>query len=468
VTQLADQASIVEQAGTRLIADHKSFDFSFYQAPLRDFIYRRIDPRVRQDLHRQTAAAMIDLWGDRPHLGAMHIARQFEQAGDPTDAAGWYLRAGDYHLFRHEHRLAVPFYQRIQDLNVLDDAPFFTVQAKVGLGNCARGLGDLALAQHHLSTAGTMARHHNLPLVEANSLTSRGMVAFDLGQMQASAEDLAGAVEILRQVGDQVEACRSLSLLSHALHGQGRYEDALGAAEDAIQLADELDRDDLYVYGLVAKAESLLATGDTEGVIAQAKRGYLIAEDNGDSHRMVLCALAEAQAWLEREDVACATQALDRVFALRESINGRMSGAGWFWRGLLALQNGHLDEAQGMFQQSLQLRERHHQQALQSDSEVGLLRVAVAAGDRSAMRHLADAIQQRIAQLGTDGIERPADLFLALMAAGHALDDESLVAFARKEGQEFLQRRAEFLTDPRRRHRYLHHVRANRELLAST
>jgi hypothetical protein len=48
------------------------------------------------------------------------------------------------------------------------------------------------------------------------------------------------------------------------------------------------------------------------------------------------------------------------------------------------------------------------------------------------------------------------------------LDDESLVAFARKEGQEFLQRRAEFLTDPRRRHRYLHHVRANRELLAST
>ncbi|HYJ12278.1 MAG TPA: AAA family ATPase [Thermomicrobiales bacterium] len=463
---LANHANIVEQAGTRMIAGHKSYDFSFFHAPLRDFIYHRLDSNVRRDLHRQSASAMIELWGDEPHQGAMLIARQFEQAGDLVEAARWYLRAGDFHLFRHEHRQAVPFYQRIQNLNVLDKAPFFTVQAKVGLGNCARGLGDLPLADLHLSSASTQARQQNLPLVEANALTSLGMVGFDLGQMEAASDHLARAVEILRKAGERVEVCRSLALLSHALHGQGRYEDALHIAAEAMSLADDLDRDDLYVYGLVANAECLLTTGDTMGAIALAKRGYVIAEEYGDSHRMVLCALAEAQAWIERENTPNATLAIDRVFALHQSINGRMTGAGWFGRGLLALQNRHFDEAKDMFQESLRLRQGHYQHALQTDSEVGLLRVALAQGNPGAIHTLSDSIQQRVARLGTDGIEHPAHLFIALMAAGAALNDEALVTSARKTGQELIRQRAEMLSDANRRARYLHQVRANRQLLS--
>jgi tetratricopeptide (TPR) repeat protein len=465
VTHLNDHARIVEQAGTRTIAGRKTFDFSFSHAPLRDFIHRQLHPTVRRELHRQTALAMIELWGDEPHQGAMHIARQFEQAGDLAQAAGWYLRAGDFHLFRHEHRQAIPFYQRIQDLEVLDVAPFFTVQAMVGLGNCARGLGDLALAQRELAAASTMASQERLPLVEANSLTSLGMVEFDLGQMREGSDHLARAVEIHRQAGERVEVCRSLSLLSHALHGQGRYDDALKAADEAMSLADELDREDLHVYGLVASAECLLTTGDPDGAIDLARRGQVIAEDHGDAHRLVLCALTEAYAWLEQEETARAAQALDQVLARRESINGRMLGAGWFGRGLAALQRGELDDARNLFQQSLELRERHQQEVLQTDSQAGLLRVAIATEDKDAIRTLADSIVRRIEQRGTDGLEQPAALFLALLAAGGALDDERLTAYARLTGQDLLWRRAELLEDPERRHRYLHQVRANRELM---
>ncbi len=464
---LSRRANVVEVAGTSIIANQKSYDYRFYHSMVRDFVYRNLADEQRRTLHRTTAQAMIGLWGDDTHNGAPRVGRQFELAGDMAAAARWYLRAGDYHLFRHEHRQATPFYQRVQDLDVAGDEPFVVAQARVGLGNCARGLGDLPQAQELLTEAGEIARQHEVPLAQANALTSLGMVAFDRGQMSVASANLQRAIGILRNLGNQTEVCRSLALLAHALQRQGRFDDARRAADEAMSLATELDNDGLYVHALVSLVDCLLAMGDIERANTLARQGYANAEEHGDAHRMALCALNLAHGLIEQDDADGAAQVLDQVFALRRVINGRMAGTALFERGLQRLRQGDLEGAEQALTESIALRHRHHQHSLVIANQVVLLQVAIARGDSTAVRELAQDIRPALSQ-NPEGFEHPIDLCLTLIEAGEYLGDTALVTEATHAGQALLRKRAALLADGHERRRYLEAAGSHRFLLAAT
>lgn len=466
VDYLGRRANLVETAGTRIIANQKSYDYRFFHTQMGDFIHRKLGDAQRSHLHRATADAMIAIWGVETHNGAQLIARHLELGGDKIAAGRWYLRAGDFHLFRHEHRQAIPFYQRIVDLGIVELDPFAVAQAQVGLGNCARGLGNLPLAERFLTEANETAQRHGAPLAEANASTSHAMVEFDLGNMGGAVARLRRALVILQALGNDVEVCRALSLLSHAVLAQGFLDEAQEAADQAITKAAALGHDGLYVQGMVAMTEYLVTMGEVDQAIDLAQRGFDIAEEHGDSHRMALCSINLAQGLLEANQPVAARQVINRTLTLRQVINGRMIGSALFERGMIHLREGRLDEAEQSMRDSLAIRRRHHQHVLAISNHVALLQVALNRRDRESVQLLAREVRTALATQGTDGLEQPIDLFLALIGAGEFLGNQQLVAEAETTGFALLRERASHIADEKNRHQYLHGRRSHRLLLA--
>ena len=466
VDYLGKGANLVETAGSRIISNQKSYDYRFFHSQMADFIYRQIDAETLRDLHRATAIAMIDLWGVDTHNGAQLIARHLEHGGQPVEAGRWYLRAGDFHLFRHEHRQSAPFFQRVVDLGIVDDDPFVVAQAQVGLGNCARGLGNLPMAERLLTEARETAREHDAPLAEANALTSHGMVEFDLGNMEGAATRIRAAISILRHLDDHVEVCRATALLSHAVLAQGLLDAARETSDDATRMAAALGHDGLYVQALVAKMEYLLAMGKTQEAIDVARRGYEIADDLGDSHRMALCSINLAMGLLEIGRPDEAQRAIDRLFTLRQVINGRMLGSGLFVRGLIQLDDGQFEEAEQSIRDSLAMRRRHHQHALAIENLVALLQIATGRRDDETVARLAEEVRAALGDRGPDGIDEPFALFLALIDAGELLEDGEMVAESVEQGQAVLLERASGIANEDERRQYLSGRRSHRRLMS--
>lgn len=462
---LSRRAHVVQPAVSRTIAGRRTYDYEFHHAMLGEYVYERLEPGNRQALHHRTAEAMLSVWGATAHNGAIHIARQYELAGDPANAAFWYLQAGDYHLFRHEHREAFKHYHHIQQMDATSIDPFVATQSLVGLGNCARGRGDLEAARRELLTARRRAKELDQQLVEANSLTSLAMVEFDAGRLEVGTANLAVAVELLMDLGNILEACRSLALLSHLLHGCGRYDEARARAYQAIELAESMGQESLRIYGFIALTDSLLALGNYEKVNDLMEGALETAIELGDTPRIVLCSLNESHASIELRELGRAKRALDRVFALEQTTNGRMIGAAHFDMGMILAEEHSFQTAREHFETSRQLRRQNHQWALLIDSEAALLRVAMVEGCHAEVTELSSALRTRIERQGADGVEHPARLFVALAQAGSLLEDLDLEDWALRSGRDFLLQRASWLSNEEERTAYLRSVPANLKLL---
>lgn len=314
--QLTRRFHAIEVGGVTTIAGRRSHEYQFAHAMLRDYLYARMSDLERQHYHAATAEAMLDLYGPGQHDGAGRIAFHFDRAGDRLNAAAAYLRAGDHAMDHQDYTLAARMFAKIGELGLREEDPFSVAQAHIGLGNCARGAGDNGRAILLFERARDIARLEGLLLVEANSLTSMGMLDFDAGRMQEGSERIGEAIRVLIELGDLSEACRSLALLSHTLHGFGRYDDAAVTAQRAIAMGTELRNDMFIVSGMIALANCWIDIGLYAKAIATYEKGLVICEEHGNLHRAAICWLNIALCEYEREAWDRAATALEPVFAI--------------------------------------------------------------------------------------------------------------------------------------------------------
>ena len=463
--QLTRRFRTVGHGGVATIAGQPSHEYFFEHALLRDYVYHRMTDLERTHYHASTAEAMLALYGPGQHNGAGRIAYHFDRAGDRVRAAHAYFKAGDYEMDHQEYAQARRFFGRIGDLDLRERDPFSVAQALVGLGNCARGDGENDLAARQFERAREIARDEGLLLVEANSLTSMGMLDFDAGRMRDGANRLSEAIEVLIELGDLDEACRSLALLSHTLHGMGNYDEAAVAAHRAIAMARDLHNDMFLVGGQIALANCWIDIGLFADAIAMYERGILICEEHGNLHRAAICWLNIALCEFEQGHWERSTAALKPVFDERDKINGRLIGAAEFNAGVVADEQGDHAEADRHYQASLDIRVENGQAALIIDSLAGLLRGAIAMEDTVRMRELLFDINARTREQGFDGVEHTGRLFVTLVKAWELLGSPDCARFYLRQGIDFINDRADRLADPAHRESYLTDVPAHRRLL---
>jgi tetratricopeptide (TPR) repeat protein len=463
--QLERRFKVLGHGGVATIAGQPSHEYAFGHALLRDYVYHRMTDLERAHYHASTAEAMIALYGSGQHDGSGKIAFHFDRAGDRIQAARAYLRAGDHEVDHQEYGQAMLFFGRIGELDLRERDPFSVAQSLIGLGNCARAEGNNELAARQFTRADEIAQAERLRLVHANSLTSMGMLDFDAGRMRQGADRLSEAIEVLVDLGEMDEACRSLAMLSYSLHGMGNYDEAASAARRAMALAHDLGNDMFLVGGMIALANCWIDIGLFAEAIAIYEKGIDLSEEHGNLHRAAICRLNISLCEFEQGNWERASVVLTPIFDARNKLNDRLVGAAEFNAGVIAGVQGNLAEANHHYQASLDIRLENGQDALVIDSLAGLLRGAIATHDIARIRALLADIQARVKEQGFDGVEHSGRLFVTLVNAWRALGDTDCARFYLQRGVDFVSDRANRLADPAHRESYLANVPAHRQLM---
>ncbi len=459
--ELIHRYHVVSQSGRYTMAGIPGHNYQFLHALLRDYLYHRMTDLEREHHHAATATAMVALYGEEASDASARIAFHFDRAADRLSAGRHFLLAGNHALDFYDYTRARSMFQRVQDLDMMALDPFPPSQALVGIGNCARGEGDVELARRSFARAIDLAHRHNLPLVQANAFTSLGMLDFDAGDMRQGAARLAQAVDALFAFGDLPEACRALSLLSLTLHGFGHYDEAARRASQALRMARELNDDTLIAGALIALGNCHLDTGQFSTATALYRECLGVSEDMGNTHRASICLLNLSLCHLETGHWEKAREALGRVIDNGANVHPRLLGAAEFNAALADELTGAFSQARGHYRESLRIREKTGQAALIIDSRAGLLRIALAENRRHDIAILLDWISTAIDDRGVDGVEHLSRLYVTLARAWNAVGQPALARQAALNGQAMLDERAALIADPAIRRSYLEHVASN-------
>jgi DNA-binding SARP family transcriptional activator len=225
-------AALEELTARGLVREVGQDTYDFGHGLVRDLVYQETSLARRRLLHRRVGEALAARARGRraPEPAAGAIARHLELGGLQLQAAGYHRMAGDQARAVYANRDALGHYRAALALGEPDGAE---LHAAVGDLETLLGNYDAALAAYGTAAGadGTGQRwelQHKL-----------GALYLRRGDWGAGERHFAAALAALGEAGDParragVEAGRSL-----AAHRQGRDDDALALAGEALRLAEQ-------------------------------------------------------------------------------------------------------------------------------------------------------------------------------------------------------------------------------------
>jgi DNA-binding CsgD family transcriptional regulator len=218
------------------------------------------------------------------------------------------VRLGTYLRIEGQTALATEAMER--GLELLAARPPSPVKAEI-LARFAQHSMLLSRTHEALRAANeaiALARNLELRRLEGDALCTKGVVLFDLGQLEESLEALDQADKIARDVGTTADIARACQNRTHVqLHG-GLAEDAIADAEVGLQIVRAQGIMLSYGIGILAnQAESAVRIGRWDDALAM-----LDAFPYDTAEGSTLCDLAAARVdvWLRRGNLPAAESAL--------------------------------------------------------------------------------------------------------------------------------------------------------------
>lgn len=462
--QLVDRYGLLASGGTTTLSGKRIHEYRFSHALLQEFLLNRLSDFEREHRHEATAAAYRSLYGDDLHKASAATAWHFEQAGDRAAAARGYKSAGDYAMNADDFAVATVHYEHSRGLVAAYEDPETSGQVLVGLANCARSKPDPDQAWTYALEAYELAVRFELQSVQAHSQTALGMMEYDAGRMSAAVKRFTVAIKALVAIEDWMEVGRAGTLLSHALYGQGAYDAALTAAQQAQLVAERHGSDWITVGALIAETNCLVDLGMFEAAIASYQRCQELCGRIGHTRGQVLCWVNIGLCHIEQGQWSQARDAMEQVFQIvpRASMY-RTLGFAEYYSGLADEGMGDWPAAVARFDRALKLRKQNGQDAFEIDALAGLLRAAIATGDYGKTSEHYAEIRKRIDERGIEGVEHTGRLYLALIRGSQTLGNGRTREYL-DEAMAFLDERAGKVTDEAMRISFLNNVPAHREL----
>jgi predicted ATPase len=223
----------VERLGSRRLSRYRFRHFLFQK-----YLYGKLDPVRRADLHEAMGTALEALHGERAVEMAVPLARHFEEAGMTLKASEYLLQAGDRAARLFANQEAIAHYRRgIELVRTLPDTP-------------QRDRMELAL---QLAVG--------VPLIAA-----RGFSADELGEVYGRARELA------RRTEASFELFQALSGIKSYYDVRGELESATQLGKELLRLARELDDPGLIAMAHHHQSTTLLYLGQPLGFLEQRER----------------------------------------------------------------------------------------------------------------------------------------------------------------------------------------------------
>ncbi len=249
--------------------------FVFRHGLVRDVAYSQIPRPRRADIHRLAAEWLEGLAGDRAedladliahhYLSALQFARAAgrDLADLPERARQALLEAGDRALALSAYAAAVRFYREALASWPEDDPERPRLLFRYGqvlFGAEAAGADVLAEAAAELLDNG------ELELSAEAEVLLGDLLMVSHGRREEAATHFEHAASLLAERPPSRSKARVLAIRAGFYLAVDEAEDAMGAAGEALEMANELGLDELRAHSLSTLGFSRVMTGDLEGL----------------------------------------------------------------------------------------------------------------------------------------------------------------------------------------------------------
>jgi tetratricopeptide (TPR) repeat protein len=165
---------------------------------------------------------------------------------------------------------AVLLARRIRLEDRLVEALALLIECRREAGEAHRALQDCDEA---IATCDALERKGRPPIrLRAAVNRLQGVLLRRVGRVEDAQRTYAEAIAVFRRVGAVRLECRSLMSLSYALYVQGRYEDAIALAVEALQKLRRIDSKIHIAVGLSTIGACYAGLGDADRALAYLRR----------------------------------------------------------------------------------------------------------------------------------------------------------------------------------------------------
>ena len=371
----------------------------------------------------------------------------------------------------------------------------------------ANATGDFASAEQAARAAAALARAAELPRLEATAHQRLGSALYFQRNYAAAQTSLAQSLALAETTGDTQQQCVTLNTLSNVAADMGDYRRACAYLErsagiaratgnrrmegyalaDLAAMTDEQGQPGAaitYLEPCLAAARALgdrwlesricgnggfmrYKLGDYGGARAVSDQSLALATEIGDRQQMAYTYGNLGLIALAQGDHAGARAAFQSSLALAERLDDRLlKGHAQHGLGNVALALGDLTAAEQAFTASVAHAREVGAPALVAEPLAGLAQVALARGATESALALVEEVLTHLATGTLDGTEEPMAVYLACYAALRANADARAPALLARARSELLAR-ADQISDPEARQRFLAQVAAHRAVLAA-
>lgn len=344
--QLID--TLREAVAARLLVEAAAAaSYWFAHALVREALYESLLARERSSLHRKAADALERRAG-APR--AAELAHHFRRAGEHARAVSYAEAAGHEALAVQAYEEAVAhFEQALSALDLTASEDGRRVDLLLALGDAHLRSGDLRAARAAFVEAAAAARRRGRADELAHAALGFGA---GLGGFEVTLFDqhqITLLEDALQALGSEDSPLRAWTLarLSVALAFVAPQPRRRELSEEAVGMARRLDDRRALAYALASHCDALAGPAHSRRRLGMAEEIVRLAERERDPTTALLGRRLRLVALLESGDIAGVDAEIE-VFA-RAAEDLRQPLYLWYvplWRGMRALMQGRLDDAQ--------------------------------------------------------------------------------------------------------------------------
>lgn len=390
------------------------------------------------------------------------IAKRLKNAEKQATVA---LEFATYYEMTSDFATAVSKATEAADLAKAANAPDLLVSSYTAQALSLARQGRFDEAKALTKESQKIAQENNNPSGEAVSLAHMGIVHFYVGEFNEAKDVLEQSLEIARSLNDLSRQTSSLNNLVGTYHALGDYAKAIACCEEALDLvrivgnrANEATIVNnlgamYHALGYLEEAREHHATALRQAQLLNNKLAESMASGN------LSLVLQDLGNLLEAETFSRNAQRIDQEI-------GDKYGEGYSLTGLAYSLEGQnkLTEAQEKHTDALTLRQEQGLEALSIDNLAGLASIALKQNNLPLAQKYSEQITTWINENGVDGIEYPIRVYLTLAAVYTKLNGREETRSILTNANEYLNGKAEKISDPIARSSFLENVPLHREL----
>jgi class 3 adenylate cyclase len=370
-----------EAIAERLVTDLGQGRFSFAHALVRDTLYEELSPPKRSALHERTAVAIEQMCGGNVEERLGELAHHFLAAaprGDLAKAIDYAKQAGAQDMEQLAYEDAVDVYGRALEVLELMDEPDEALRCRLllSLGGAEAKSARVADARDAFERAAESARR----LDDTDCLVGAAIgiaLLSDAGRLDEQL--LALLDEALDTIGPERTARRAalLSAKSAELYWvDNDVTESERLVDEAIEIAREIDSPSTLAAAMQRKV-FIPAGPDAPRIrLAIADEMVELGEGSGDREAVVRGHAYRLWSLLELGDVPEVDRELEIYARLADEL--RMQEHTWHtfaMRGMRALLDGDIDEAERLAQEARHAGDRAEQQLAQQYYGIQMIQI---------------------------------------------------------------------------------------------